>query len=66
MCKTNMKTIFYYENIRKHEHEKNMMKLWCKIGVEQIKGNEGSYSYLYPFGNLVQRNLQGNIHVCIK
>jgi hypothetical protein len=32
--------------------------LWCKImlktDVEQIKGNEGSYSYLYPFGDLVQ------------
>ncbi len=32
----------------------NMKKLWCKIvpmtTVEQIKGNEGSYFYLYPFG----------------
>jgi hypothetical protein len=25
-----------------------------KINVEQIEGNEGSYFYLYPFGNLAQ------------
>ncbi len=58
MCKTNMKMNFYYVNICKHEHEKNMTKIWCKIvtktNVEQTKGNERSYSYLYPFGNLVQ------------
>ncbi len=52
-----MKTDLYYVNIRKHEHEKNMTRLWCKIvlktNVEQIEGNERSYSYLYPFGNLV-------------
>jgi hypothetical protein len=60
MCKTNVKTIFYYANICKHEHEKNMTRLWCKIVlktcVEQIEINEGSYSYVYPFGNLVQGN----------
>jgi hypothetical protein len=42
-----------YANIK---HEENMTRLWCKImfktGVKQIEGNEGSYSYLYPFGNL--------------
>jgi hypothetical protein len=37
----------------------NMIRLWCKIvqikiSVEQTKGNEGSYFYLYPFGDLVQ------------
>jgi hypothetical protein len=37
-----------------------------KIGVEQIKGNEGSYSYLYPFGDLVQRSFQRGFYVCIK
>jgi hypothetical protein len=41
---------FYYANICKHEHEKNMTRIWCKIvlktDVEQIKGN----FYLYPFG----------------
>ncbi len=31
MCKTNMKMDFYYVNICKHEHEKNMTRLWCKI-----------------------------------
>jgi len=66
MCKTNMETNLYYVNICKHEHEKNMTRLWCKImlkiGVEQIEANEGSYSYLYPFGDLAQRSF----YVCIK
>jgi hypothetical protein len=48
----------YYVNIHKHKHEKDMTRLWCKIvskiGVEQIEGNERSYFYLYPFGDLVQ------------
>jgi hypothetical protein len=48
----------YYANICKHEHEKNMTRLWCKImpktNIEQIERNEGSYFYLYPFGDLVQ------------
>jgi hypothetical protein len=52
MCKTNMKMDIYYVNICKHENEKNMTRLWCKImlkiGVEQIEGNEGSYSYYAP------------------
>jgi hypothetical protein len=56
MCKTNVKTNFYYANICKHEHEKNMTRLWCKIvpktNVEQIERNEGFYSYLYPFCGL--------------
>jgi hypothetical protein len=57
MCKTDMKMDFYYVNICKHEHEKNITILWCKfvlkITAEHIKGNEGSYFYLYPFGDLV-------------
>jgi hypothetical protein len=57
MCKTNVKMDFYYANICKHEHEKNMTRLQCKIvvktSVEQIEGNEGSYFYLYPFRDLV-------------
>jgi hypothetical protein len=56
MCKTNVKKNLYYTNICKHEHEKNMTRLWRKIvpksGVEQIEGNEGFYFYLYPFGGL--------------
>jgi hypothetical protein len=35
-----------------------MTRLWCKIvakiGVEQTEKNEGSYSYLCPFGDLAQ------------
>ncbi len=70
MCKTNMKTNIYYVNIYKHEHEKNMTRLWCKIvlkaGVKYNEKNEGSYFYLYPFGDLVQGSLQGGFYVCIK
>jgi hypothetical protein len=50
----------------KHEHEKNMTRLWCEISVEQTKRNEGSYSNLYPFQDLVQGNLQESFYVCIK
>jgi len=58
MCKTNVKINLYYATMCKHEHEKNMIRLWCKImsktSVEQIEKNEGSYSYLYSFGDLAQ------------
>jgi hypothetical protein len=30
-----------------------------RVSVERIEGNEGSYSYLYPFGDLVQGSFQG-------
>ncbi len=44
MCKISVKTCIYYANICKHEHKKNMIRLWCKIvpntGVQQIEGNE--------------------------
>jgi len=70
MCKTNVETNLYYVNICKHEHEKNMTRLWCKtmfkIGVKQIERNEGSYFYLYPFGDLIQRSFQGCFYVCIE
>jgi hypothetical protein len=60
MCKTNVKMNIYYFNMCKHEHEKNMARLWCKIvlktNVEHIKRNEGSCFYLYAFGDLAQRN----------
>ncbi len=46
MCKTNMKIIFYYSNICKYEHEKNMTRLWCKIVPKTNVGNEGLYFYL--------------------
>ncbi len=43
MCKINMITYFYYVNVCKHEHEKNIARLWCKIvlktNVEQIERN---------------------------
>jgi hypothetical protein len=58
MCKTNMKMDLYYANVCKHEHEKNMTRLWCKVvpktNVEQTKGNEGFHFYLYLFGDLTQ------------
>jgi hypothetical protein len=53
MCKTNVKTYIYYANICKHEHEKNMIRIWCKVmpktSVEQTEGNKRTYMYLYPF-----------------
>jgi hypothetical protein len=70
MCTTNVKMNLYYANIYKHEHEKNMTKLWCKImpktNVEQIEGNEESYFYLYPFEDLAQRNFQRCFYVCME
>jgi hypothetical protein len=56
MCKTNVETYLYYINIFKHEHKKNMTRLWCKIvpkiGAKQIERNERFYFYLYTFGDL--------------
>ncbi len=70
MCKTNMKTYFYYVNICKHEHEKNITRLWCKImfktNVEKTKGFKGFHLYLYPFGDLAQGSFQGGFYVRIK
>jgi hypothetical protein len=70
MCKINVKTNLYYANICKHEHEKNITRLWCKIvlntNVEQTKRNERFYFYLYPFGDLFQGSFQGGFYVCIK
>ncbi len=70
MCKTNMKMDIYYVNICKHEHKKNITRVWCKIvskiNVEKTKGNEGSYFYLYRFGHLAQGSFQGGFYVCIK
>jgi len=54
MCKTNLNLFIYYANMCKHEHEQNMIRLWCKIvskiSVEQIEKNEGSYFYYTPLG----------------
>jgi hypothetical protein len=62
MYKTNVKVYIYYANICKHEHENNMIRLWCKIvpntNVEHIEGNERSLFLFYtplvlfytPFG----------------
>jgi hypothetical protein len=70
MCKTNMKTYIYYDNICKHEYEKNMISLWykivLKIGFEQNKGNEWFYFYLYPFGDLAQGSFQEGFYVRIE
>ncbi len=40
MCKTNMKTNFYYADIYKHEHKKNMTRLWCKIVMRYFGWDE--------------------------
>jgi hypothetical protein len=40
-----------------NEDENNRTRLWCKIvlkiSVEQTKGNERCYFYLYHFGDLI-------------
>jgi len=65
-----MKTNIYYANICKHEYEKNMIRLWCKFvlktNVEQTERNEGSYFYIYPFGDLIQGSFQGGFYLCIE
>jgi hypothetical protein len=65
-----MKIDIYYDKICKHEHEKNMTRLWCKItpktNVEHTKGNEGPYFYLYIFKDLAQGSFQGGFYVCIE
>jgi len=47
-----------------------MRKLWCKImlktNIEHIERNEGSYFYLYRFGDLAQKSFQGGFYVCIE
>jgi hypothetical protein len=66
MCKR----IFIMLTYANMNMKKNMTMLWCKImpkiGVKQIEGNEISYSYLYPFGDLAQRSFQRGFYVCIK
>jgi hypothetical protein len=58
MCKTNMKTNIYYVNICKHEYEKNMTRLWCKImlktNVEQIWG----VPIYTPLGTLLKETFE--------
>jgi hypothetical protein len=57
-----MKMDLYYANIWKREHQTNMTSLWCKtvpkINLEQTKGNEGSYIYLYPLRDLTQKTFK--------
>ncbi len=52
ICKINVKMDFYYANICKHEHERNMTRLWCKIvlkiNVEQTKRMKGLTSIYTP------------------
>jgi hypothetical protein len=41
-------------------------KIMPKTNVEQIEGNEGSYFYLYSFGDLTQKSFQRGFYVCIE
>jgi hypothetical protein len=44
-------------------------RLWqenvSKTNVKQTKGNERSYPYLYPIGDLGQGSIHRGFHVCI-
>jgi hypothetical protein len=70
MCKTIVKMNFYYANIYKHEHEKNITRLWCRIvlktNVEHIERNKGSYFYLFLFKDLASKSFQKKIYACIE
>ncbi len=53
MCKINVKIEFYHVNICRHEHEKNMTRLWCKImpkmvlkKLKEIRGRTSIYTPL--------------------
>jgi hypothetical protein len=37
-----------------------------KTNVEEIERNEGSYFYLYPFGDLVKGSFERGFYVCIE
>ncbi len=60
MCKTKVQIDLYFDKVINYKHEKNRIRLWCKIisqiSDEQTKSNGGSYFYLYPFGNLIQKS----------
>jgi hypothetical protein len=43
-----------------------MCKTVLKIGVEQTEGNEDSYFYIYPFGDLTQGSFQGGFYLYIE
>jgi hypothetical protein len=45
------------------EHDKAMVKVVFNISVEQTKGNEESYFYLYPSRVLVLKNFQRGFYV---
>jgi hypothetical protein len=69
MCKKNVKTYLYYANICKHEYEKNMTKLWCKIVLLlmlNILKDLGVLLIFIPLWDLAQGNFQGDFYVCIK
>ncbi len=57
-------TVLTYANMN---IKKNMTRLWCKIvpktSVEHVERNEGSYFYLYAFGDITQKNFQGGLCV---
>jgi hypothetical protein len=54
MCKTNMKTNFYYVNIRKHEHEKTWqgygVRLCLRLMLNKLKEMRGPISIYTPLG----------------
>jgi hypothetical protein len=64
MCKTNVKTNIYLTNICKHEHEKNMTNLWCKIVLKlvlnilkEMRGPTSTYTFLGPSSRKLPRRL---------
>ncbi len=50
MCKTNVKTSFYYVDICKHEYEKNMTRLCLRLMLNILKEMRGPTSIYTPLG----------------
>lgn len=59
---------FYFNNIRKHEHQMKQTKLGCKIVPQTYMLNilKGSYFYLYLFANLIQGNFHKGFHMPLR
>ncbi len=55
-----IQTEFYHDDVSKQRLKQKKIP---KIGVERIKGNERSYPYLYPIGDLVQRSFHRDLCV---
>lgn len=61
-AKSKYKQSFYWNEISKCKHKKNIIRIQNKImpqtNVKQTQGNGKFYIYLYPFRDITQGRLQ--------